>query len=226
MKSLIFTLALLFTASAALTAQGKIEIIEGAKVMKKGTENAFTVLLQNTKVGDIEERWAKFMKNYDAKGKKKRKQREVFSDNAKIKGMSDNTVDVYAYVQKVGERDSELSIWYDLGGAYLSSAQHPDRIVAAETMINRFARSVMKTQIEELLKIQKKDLKELNKDLDGMKKDKSKLEDDIKNYEKKIEEAKQKIEENIKKQGEKEVEIKTQEEVVKGTEEILKTYNN
>ena len=225
MKNFIIALTLLLAANFSATAQMDMIVSEVEQSMSQGSYPAFTVLFQNINASEVEDRWEKFMKNYDAKGKKQKKSDEIFSDNAEIKTMSNNTVDVYAKVLDLDD-DAQLLVWFDLGGAYLSSVSHPDKVESAQAVIMRFAKGVRKHQVTVILDGQKDKLKDLNKDLKKLKKDKEDMEGDISDWEKKIEEARQKIQENIKKQGDKQVEIETQETLVKETEGTLKKFDN
>ncbi len=196
------------------------EINEGAKGMSQGQNNAFTVLLKLTEKKTIQKAWEKYIKKFDGKTKLNKKTGEIFSNDSELENMSANTVDVYATVNQKGT-GTELTVWFDLGGAYLSSEAHSDKVAVAETLINDFALSVSRAAIEEELKEEEKNLKKVNKDLDILKKDKKNFEDEIEKCKKKIAEAEQGIEENIKAQSDKEDEIKEQEKVVEKVKEKL-----
>ena len=49
--------------------------------------------------------------------------------------MSRNTVDVYALIEGRGP-DAELVVWFDLGGAFLSSEMHPTRFPYADKILS------------------------------------------------------------------------------------------
>ena len=187
-----------------------------------GKNNALTILLKRTDKKEIEKNLEKFLKkNYDGKTKRNKKSGEIFSDNSKIDKMSSNTVDIYAIVDEAGE-DTQLTVWFDLGGAYLSSAIHTDRFPAGEKVLNDFALTVSKAQVEEELKSQKKSLGKLEGDLKDLEKDEKKLHKDIKEWEEKIAKAKKEIEEKQLAQKNKVKEIETQKQVVKDVETTLK----
>ena len=190
--------------------------------MSQGKNNALTILLKRTDKKEIEKNLEKFLKkNYDGKTKRNKKSGEIFSDNSKIDKMSSNTVDIYAIVDEAGE-DTQLTVWFDLGGAYLSSAIHTDRFPAGEKVLNDFALTVSKAQVEEELKSQKKSLGKLEGDLKDLEKDEKKLHKDIKEWEEKIAKAKKEIEEKQLAQKNKVKEIETQKQVVKDVETTLK----
>lgn len=198
------------------------QVTETSRSMSQGKNNALTILLKRTDKKEIEKNLEKFLKkNYDGKTKRNKKSGEIFSDNSKIDKMSSNTVDIYAIVDEAGE-DTQLTVWFDLGGAYLSSAIHTDRFPAGEKVLNDFALTVSKAQVEEELKSQKKSLGKLEGDLKDLEKDEKKLHKDIKEWEEKIAKAKKEIEEKQLAQKNKVKEIETQKQVVKDVETTLK----
>lgn len=172
---------------------GQAQIMESAKVMSQGDNNALTVKLPDTEVKVVEKEWESFIKGYKAKLRKIKKSSEIFADDAKIEDISSNTVDVYALVSERGE-DTELSVWFDLGGAYLNSETHPDQYVKAQGMLNDFLGRVSKTYIANLLNEEQKKLKDLEGNLKDIEKSSENSVKDIAKFEEKIAEAKANIE--------------------------------
>lgn len=177
----LFMLGALFVL-APFTVSAQVIVQEGIKQMSKGDQNCFYIDLpsDNTKLAmDV---WKDFMKDYKSgKTKTDRKTKEIFTDNAVVKEMSDNTVDVYARID-----GSTLTAWFDLGGAYLSSAQHPKRYPTVEKMLNsyyfKFSKEIAKADLER----RESELKSLEKEL-------KKLEDQQKDLHETIEKAKETI---------------------------------
>ncbi|MEM1322048.1 MAG: hypothetical protein AAGG75_17440 [Bacteroidota bacterium] len=223
MKPLTFIIALLFFSFAAL-AQIQVEVAEEERAMNLGLNMACIITLENASEKDAEKTWTKFMKRYGKKTKKVKKSDEYLTDNATVNGMSNNTVDVYATFDQQGD-DVELSVWYDLGGAYLSSNTHPDRFEAANKMLNDYANQMAKQAVERELENQEKSLKAMAGDLKKMQKDKTSMENDISKYEKKIEEAKAGIAQNLKDQEAKAAQIKGQENIIGEVKKRLKKFN-
>ncbi len=207
-KATLLLLAIMFS-SAAIFAQIK----EGNASMSHGSQNAFSLELRQTLQKDVQKAWEKYIKDYKGKVKFDKKKGETFADDCEIKDMSTNTVDVYSSLRQSGD-NTILTVWFDLGGAYLNSQMHGDKISIAKKLLNEFALSVSRASVEEDLKEQEKILKDLEKDLKKQKKDKENLEDDIKKYEQKILEAKQAIKENLELQKDTEVKISAQEKIV------------
>jgi dihydroxyacetone kinase DhaKLM complex PTS-EIIA-like component DhaM len=172
---------------------GQAQIMESAKVMSQGDNNALTVKLPDTEVKVVEKEWESFIKGYKGKLRKIKKSSEIFADDAKLENISSNTVDVYALVSERGE-DTELSVWFDLGGAYLNSETHPEQYNHAKVMLNDFLGKVSKTYIANLLNEEEKKMKDLEGVLKDIEKSSANSVKDIEKFEEKIQEAKANIE--------------------------------
>lgn len=115
----------------------KVEVQESKEKMSLGVNNCLKVYIPEANKEDVDRDLLKHMKNYNAKGDSKKT--EYFYDNAEIKAFGNNLVDVYAVTeQRAG--GVELKAFFDLGGAFLSSSNHPDKYKAAEEIIRKFAR--------------------------------------------------------------------------------------
>lgn len=224
MKQLLTSILTVLFLSNISFAQIQVDVMEGAVSMSQGDNYSQTIVLEKSNRKDVEKAWEDFIDKYKGKTKKNRKTGEVFSDNAKLEAISSNTVDVYAKAQEAGD-DTKLTVWFDLGGAYLSSTTHQDRYPAAEALLNDFANKVAKSHVEDILGVQEKTLKKKNGDLKDLRKGKENLESDIKKYEQKIEEAKQDIVQNEKDQVAKEAEIESQKAMIEETKNALKKFN-
>lgn len=193
---------------------GAAQIMESAKPMSQGTNNALTVTLPDTEVKIVEKEWEDYVKGYKAKLRKIKKSDEIFADDARIESISSNTVDVYGLVSERGE-DTELTVWFDLGGAYLNSKDHPEKYLKAQGMLKDFCGIVSKTYIANMLNEEEKKMKDLEGNLKDIEKDQENAVDDIKKYEEKIEEAKATIETCKANKEQAMKDIEAQQEVVK-----------
>ena len=200
MKRLI--LPILFLISSSLFAQ--TVVTEEVVAIDGKSRNSLSVTIKDATVDDVKKAWKKQLK--DLKGKVSDKT-IIFGDDCELKSMGDNTFDVYSVIEDLGENGIKVSAAFDLGGAYLSTAEHPAKYPAAEKLMRSFAvaqaKEVVKLEIDATQKI----LKGFEKELSGLEKDKSKLEKDIEDYQKKIEEAKAEIEKNVSDQANKKTEI-------------------
>ncbi len=218
MKNFIFlTLVLLFSAGSSF-AQDDLsnysfnpQLKEMDRLMSKGQKNSFSIVIDGVSKKDIDKAWGKYIKDYDSKAKWNKDTKEYLADNAKISQISDNTIDVYSQLIESGNR-VELIVWMDLGGAFLSTYDHPEKAKFGEAFIIKFATNMEKKRVDTFRKQQEDKLGDLQGNLKDMQKDKGKMEKDIEEYEKKIEEARKKIAENEANQVTKESEIKAQED--------------
>ena len=203
----VITLTLLISSFAF--AQMNVDIREAGTTMSQGYQNAFVVEIPGTTAAMAEDVWKGFIKKYDGKTKRDRKSDEWFTDNAEIKGLSSGTVDVYA---RFNEADSMAmaTIWMDLGGSWLSSDTHSDRMIVANQFMNTYALAVGKEQAKQNLKMEEKELKAREREMEA-------LQDAKKDYEREIARAKEliakmeaNIEENAKDQEAKAKEVEMQ----------------
>jgi membrane-associated HD superfamily phosphohydrolase len=225
MKKLILIIVALGAFTICLAQ--KVEIREATKAMNKGTFNSYTVELTEITMKEAEESWKKWMSGFKTKTKFQKKNNLWFSNDASIKKMSENTVDVYARFEngKKTERPVTVTVWFDLGGAYLSSRTHPAQASCVNDLLNKYAMSTYKRHTEAIVKAEEKVLKTLEADMD-------KLKNEQESFLKEIEKAKDliaKMEKNLKdnKKGQlrKGAEISAQEKVVSEAKKEAKKYN-
>lgn len=178
-------LSLLYCFFLLSLCQVSAQIIEESKSMSLGARNALVLDLPDTKPDFVGKLWKKYLKTYGAKTKKS-KGGEIFSDDADIVALGGaNTIDIYAKSESRGD-GAELSMWIDLGGAFLASETHQDRYLEGEKFLMRFALFVAKENTKIELDEEENQLKKLL----TLKK---KLERDNERYHREIEQAKEAI---------------------------------
>lgn len=200
--------------------QKKITIDERTKSFADGSHNALIVNIYEADEDLILKEWKRLMKDYDAKVTSKK---ETFADDAMIKNLSPNTVDIYAYTEKNSDGDFNLVVAFDLGGAYLSSSQHSDKYRTAEKILREFAVSTAKEAIKDQLKDEEHNLSRMEKEQQTLERDKEKLLKDIEDYKQKISKAEDDIKTNEKDQETKKAEIGKQQKYI---EEIKEKQSN
>lgn len=168
-------------------AQKGLGITENQKLMSQGVQSSFSILLPNIEsTKEIDKAWTKYIKDFKGgKTKRNKKSGEIFSDNMKLERISNNTVDVYAKTLKT-QAGVELTVWFDLGGAFLATQTHTEKAVEADAILLKFGLNVINMKDEDALKVEEKALKALNKDA-------KKLESDYADYNKEINKLKEKI---------------------------------
>ncbi|MCB0620164.1 MAG: hypothetical protein KDC43_00935 [Saprospiraceae bacterium] len=215
MKYSIYIAVLLLTGAVRLQGQ----ITESTRSMNMGSQNALILEIPNADDKLVEKWWKQYMKDYDAKTKRVKGSDEELSDDADIPGIgAGNTVDVYSLTERSGNGVRQV-VWFDLGGAFLSSQMHGDRYVEGEKFMMRFGLYVTKEMIQIELKEEEKRMKDLESDLKKLQRDNEKLHEDIADYERRIEEAKAGIEQNLLDQKAREKDIESQQNVI---EEVKK----
>lgn len=193
------------------------------KTMSEGVYEAIVLEVPGLDAKDVADIWVDFVKDfYDTRSKYNRKTKEYFSDDAEIPGIGKgNTIDIYTSIVEKGS-GAEVSMWIDLGGAYLSAAEHGDRHLEAEAMMMRFGLEASKESVRMEIKEQEKGLDDMMGDMKKMENDKSRLEREIEKAKEAIARAEQEIEQNVAAQGVKQEEIKIQEELIDATKSKLK----
>lgn len=199
MKNVIALMTFCLFNMTLLTAQS---VTEAPMAMSKGENTAFQTTLPKISAKDAGKEWKKFMKDYKGKPKYDKKTGEWFSDDAKIEAMSENYVDVYTTFAENGD-NTTMTIWYNLGGAYLSSEMHPEQVPVVNEMVNRFIYTSEK-MAGEMVKLAEDQLSDLEKNLKGLEKSEA-------DYKKEIEAAKAAIaaaEKNIQESKEQQATVK------------------
>lgn len=222
MKTLSLTFCLVFLALGWASAQLPME---GKRVMSLGTNNSFAIQVDSLNVKEVEKLWMDFLKsNNIRKPEKDRKTGEIFGDNASLPSLSANTIDVFSTVNERGA-GAEVVVWFDLGGAFLSSYDHADKIPAVQSWQEGFLRNTRIRKVEIELEGQETILKDLNREFSKLQKEQENLGKTILEAEKKIQEAKKDLEVNASAQKTRTMEIENQQKVVEQVKEKLKKIN-
>jgi DNA repair exonuclease SbcCD ATPase subunit len=188
LRKLLFS----FIAAALImpaTAQ-TLEVTESSCEIDKTSRPALMVEIPYTDEKSVEKAWKKLMKDYNPDKFKSRK--EMFADNAMIKRLSENTVDVYAKTD--GKKDIvTLYVAVDLGGTFLSSSEG-DKLQVMKGIVNDFAFELVQDVYEDKIEAQEKMLKNLEKQVKSSEDNKKHLEKEVKSYQEKIEDNELEIE--------------------------------
>jgi hypothetical protein len=207
-KITLLTLMLTFLATLAFA-----QVTESQKFMSEGTFNCLTIELPEGIEKSAPKEWMKFFKKY-GNTKKNRKTDEYFTDDAKILGINDNSVDVYAKFE-----GNTMSVWFNLSEAYLSSAEHLDGYAMGEQILMDFGLHLKVLLVEEEIKTEEKSLAKLENDLIKLEKSKTTLEKNIEDWKAKIAQAEIDIEQTKEDQETKITEVEQQKsllDLVKG----------
>ncbi|MDT8308099.1 MAG: hypothetical protein RQ866_01120 [Bacteroidales bacterium] len=217
MKNLSLILLLLFIPALFLSAQ-TIEVEEGSFTINDKNSNVFNVIIYHQSERNVERAFTRLMKSYDAKVSSRN---NIFADNAEIIPISVNTLDVYAFIKKVGE-GIKLTVGFDMGDIFLSSATDEKAAGAAKKILFDFANDLTKQGIEEKKRQEEKEQKRLEKRLKQLEKENKRLIKSIERYKKQIADAEEDIVQNEKQQQETTEAIEKQKGVVKRLSEAIK----
>lgn len=230
MKKLLLLITIsLSVFQGTLYAQGEPQIEEATKSMSKGSFNALVVDLPQSSYKKAQKMWKKYSKNLRGKLKYDRKADEYFLDNAEIKDISENSIDITAQIYQKGENGSEMTVWFNLGVTYLSSEEHPERFAVAHAILSDFSLLVSADWLKERLKEEEKTLDGMNSelnDLENIKLDEEKniqkQEEIIAKAEESIKNSENTIEKNVDDQAKQGTVISDQEKVIEGIKKKLK----
>lgn len=185
-------------------AQNYAPVVEQVVPMDGVSRNSLTIIIKDAKTEDIIKAWKKQLKDLKCKVNDKT---FIFGDDCKEKELGKNTFDIYSVVEDATDQGVKLVVAFDLGGAYLSRANHPDQYVVAEKILYDFAVEQAKELVRTEIDATNKTLAIFLKELESFEKDKASLESQIVDYEKKIEETKTAIAVNVGNQANKKMEM-------------------
>ncbi len=225
MKNVItITWVLLLMFTGYVTGFGQ-DLSESEQSMSIGANNALTLDLPMYDDKFVDKHWKDYLKDFKGRAKKVKRSDELFSDDAEISYMSNNTVDIYSLVKKSGD-GSELTVWFDLGGAFLNSDDHPEAYEGALTFFDGFQKLLNVENIKVELDDEEKNLKDLERELTKLEKLNEKYHKQIEDWKSKIAENEQLIDQNILDQEGAQRAIDDQKEVIRSVEVKLANAEN
>jgi hypothetical protein len=223
LKVSLFTAALLFTFAAA-NAQAQFTTNEVRQFMSKGEQNGIEIILNGTKPEDAKDAIEKWGKKMKAKIVRDKKSPEIFIDNAQMPTVSANVVDMYAIVTPV-DNGSKVTIYTDLGGAFVSSAAYGTQYAGLDASLKKFAKDQAIEVVEEQQKAEEKILKTLTGNLKDLTKDKEDYLKDIEKAKALIQQREQDIIKNDADQAAKQQQISIQQQIIETVKTKRATLN-
>lgn len=193
-----FSSLLLLVSTFTFSQNYSIQVTESNESIGGGSNNALVVTIYEADIETVEKEWKSRVKDFSTE-KTTLNKHTLFGDNAVIKEMGNNTVDIYTnFSDKKEDKTVRMVVAFDLGGAYLSSSQHKDKFEVAKKIIRDFAVKLTKEAVEA-------QMKEVNRAMEKLVDKQEDLEKNKKNMEERIADDKEKIkkaEEDIKKNEE------------------------
>ena len=215
----------LFIVFAFFTSNFYAQNIEEMMVgMSLGQQNAVILDLPYD-VKLAEEVWKDYLKTFEGKSKKVKRSDELFTDDASISYISNNTVDIYSIVQKSGD-GSQLKMWMDLGGGFVDSEHFPEAFEGVKVMLSGYEKLLNVENIKNELKNEENRLKDLERDLSKLERLNEKYHNEIEDWKAKIAKNETLIEDNVKDQGDVKKTIEDQKETIRQVEVKLAKAEN
>ena len=223
LKLSVFT-AVLALSFATANAQSQFTTNEVRQFMSKGEQNGIEIILNGTKPEDAKDAVEKWGKKMKAKIVRDKKNPEIFIDNAQMPTVSANAIDMYAIVTPV-DNGSKVTIFSDLGGAFISSAAYGSQYAGLEASIKKFAKDQAVVVVEDQQKSEEKILKTLNGDLKDLVKDKEGYLKDIEKAKALIKQREADITKNDADQAAKQQQISLQQQIIETVKTKRATLN-
>lgn len=190
----ISTIFLLLSTIICLTAQA--QVTEGVRQFSIGQANALTIQLKELPRNKVQDLYLKYVKKTNGKTIENKIFAEIATDNAEIKSISPNTIDIYAQILQKDGSTCELAVAFYLGGVYLNSTQHPDKYQAGVAWLQEFSNQVFDQSVELKLDITEDSLAVKEREFDRLLKEQAQLEADIVDYEEKLAAARDALNKN------------------------------
>lgn len=220
MKKLTFLLFTYFI--CAFSANAQIKINEDTLSMSQGLKNGFSVEMLQIAPEDAGKRWAKYLKKYKGKTKKSKNLTEWFTNDAKMKLISNNTVDLYAVFTPIQD-GTRLIVWYDLGGTYLNSEIHGERAITGKKVLYDFALATKKEQALAKIEEEKEKLSQIQGNLDKLSKNEIEFLKTIEDLKAKIATLEADVKETKSTQSKKQAELQAQKKLIDELQKKLDT---
>ena len=220
MKNILLSFILLFS----ITTYAQVSDVEEINAaMSEGTNRGYKVLIPEADKKAVIKAWSKFMKGYDAKTSKVKKEDDYLSPDASMPALNDMPIQVYALFQETPE-GVYMNTFFNMGSGYLNSEQFPAKAEAAKQLLKSFAINTAKAAVEEELSGESKKLSKLEKEQKGLEKDKAGYEKDIAEAKALIEKQEKAIVDNDKAQKLKIKEVADQKALTEEVQARLKKY--
>jgi hypothetical protein len=184
-------------------------IQENERTMSKGSKPGFSMTIDGMETKEVERLWLDYLKYSKAKTKKDRKTNEVFSDDASLPAINSNLMDLYATFTE-RNKQTEMVVWVDLGGAFLARRQHPEKIDAFYQWLNEFGRRIRVRKVEIEQEAEELIFKDQKKEFDKLVKEEERLKKEISDAEQRINQARKELDINAANQNNRRQEMERQ----------------
>lgn len=210
--TLLFASMILFIGTS-LAQKSDFVVNEIQETMSQGQQTGLEILIPETQVKNIQSALSKWTKSNKGKFVSSKKSPEIFQDNVLLPSVSENTIDLYTTLtqQKNGVL---LKTFVDLGGAFLSSSEHPQAFTAMEGELINFARNQYVAKVGQDVTTEEKNLSKLQSDFKKLQKDNESYHKDISKNQDNIQEQQLAIQKNQVDQKSKQDQIAIQQQIL------------
>lgn len=217
MKSILFIIGFLFVNLGLLLSQ---EVKERKMSMSLGPQNSWYIEIGGADGKMAEKILYEYIKSY-GKMKYNKKAREHFLMSAAIPNINGSSpMDIYAKIDDT-KTQATVYVWMDMGGAFISAAEHSKQSAALKQWLFEYYLEVKKSVIMNEIKEEEKKLSSLERDLKKLLDKNAGLHNDIEKAKQKITQAESDIEKNLEEQKNKNLEIDNQRELLNQVNEKL-----
>ena len=213
-KKITIILNVLFiTIGFAAAQQTEFVVNEIEGTISQGQQTGLEIKIPEVDLKSIQSSLSKWTKSNKGKYNSSKKSSEIFQDNVMLSGVSENTIDMYTILTE-DKSGVTLQTFVDLGGAFISSAGHPQAFQAMEKELIDFARAQLIDKVSDDIKTEEKHLKNLESELKSLIKNNDNYHKDIADNQENIQKQELEIAKN-------EIDQKTKEQQISLQQEIL-----
>jgi hypothetical protein len=196
--------------SSAFAQKPEVNSIESE--MSLGKRPGFSLMIEQASEKMVRQLWSDYVKStFDARLKSTKGSDDELAEGASKKGISTEKFNLYSQLKSAGN-GVMLTVWFDLGGSFLSKEQSASGAEQAKKILIDFAYTVQREQAQEVVLLKEKEVKEAERTYEKLKKTGESLADDIKSYEQKLETSKLELQKNSEEQVKAKSEIETKRE--------------
>ncbi|MBL6963933.1 MAG: hypothetical protein ISR55_08920 [Bacteroidetes bacterium] len=211
MKFFCTTICIMIFTSSLLAQEYDFSVSESKMVLGGGMNNSLSVNIYETNEKEITKSWKSLMKK---EGAKVEVNSEIVANNVLLKELSDLPFNCFASIKSLGNNSYQLNTSVNLGGAFLTFNDHPDKYKIFSNFISEFAKATTLKSIENQLKSANQELSNKQSDLGKLIDTKDKLERNIEVWKNDIQKAEDNIQVNMAEQEDKKNELQVAKEEV------------
>ncbi|MCO5247802.1 MAG: hypothetical protein M9887_02470 [Chitinophagales bacterium] len=208
-----FSLVIGLMGTSVSAQESDFVVNEIQQTISQGEQTGLEVFIPEVSLKTVQSTLSKWTKSNKGKYIASKKSEEIFQDNVMLTDVSDNTVDMYTYLSPENG-GVKLKTFVDLGGAFLSSASHPEAFQAMGKELEDFARNMLIAKVNTDISNEEKALKKLQSDLKSLESQNDKFHKDIAKNQDNIQKQELAMKQNELDQKSKEEQINIQQQIV------------